>query len=100
MVETLQSQLQFVRDVQSVDTSGVEPLRSVRDETEDGINEQKVGLAELQTSLLKEKVIGHTRRPRRAEQMATTPDVGFWEPLTSASRRAGSFFVVHSRRNV
>src|SRR3954454_3409908 len=33
MLKTLHSQLHFVRDIQSVDTEGVEPLQSIRDET-------------------------------------------------------------------
>ena len=39
MLSTLSSQLHFVKDIQSVDTTGVEPLRSLRDETAEGEKE-------------------------------------------------------------
>ena len=39
MISELQSQLQFVRAIQEVDTDGVEPLVALRDETEEGEKE-------------------------------------------------------------
>ncbi|KAI1118173.1 hypothetical protein F5Y14DRAFT_300173 [Nemania sp. NC0429] len=65
MLATLSSQLRFVRAIQSVDTSGVAPLRAIRDETALGLREQTVGLAELRDALESEVVVGHARRPRR-----------------------------------
>ena len=99
MVETLQSQLQFVKDVQSVDTTDVEPLRSIRDETQAGLDQQTIGLANLQAALSQESVTGHKQRPRRPRQAAMTSDAEAWNPLASASRTAGNYFVVRSRRD-
>ncbi|KAI1428042.1 hypothetical protein F5Y12DRAFT_104714 [Xylaria sp. FL1777] len=65
MLATLSSQLHFVRAIQGVDTTGVAPLRAIRDETAAGLREQTVGLAELREALEAEDVVGHARRPRR-----------------------------------
>lgn len=68
MLATLSSQLHFVRAIQEVDTSGVAPLRAIRDETALGLREQTIGLAELRDALESEVVVGHARRPRRRRQ--------------------------------
>lgn len=66
MLKTLHTQLHFVRDIQSVDTEGVEPLQSIRDETTQGIKEATIELGTLEGAL-KEEVLGkRNRRPRRA----------------------------------
>ncbi|KAI1297391.1 hypothetical protein F5Y03DRAFT_283508 [Xylaria venustula] len=67
MLATLSSQLHFVRAIQSVDTTGVAPLRAIRDETAAGLREQTVGLEELRHALEAEDVVGHARRPRRRQ---------------------------------
>ncbi|KAK1459358.1 hypothetical protein CMEL01_02357 [Colletotrichum melonis] len=99
MLRTLHSQLHFVRDVQSVDTTGVEPLRSLRDETTEGVAEATIGLQELQNALGKEIRFGHKRRPKRlrGEKVETT-GVEDWNPLETASRTAGKYFVVQSSK--
>jgi len=96
MAKTLQSQLHFVKDVQGVDTGGIEPLRSIRDETQVGLDEQTVGLKELQTALAQERAVGHKRRPRRLKQI-TLPETQNWEPLASTSQKAGGYFIVRSK---
>ncbi|KAI0974789.1 hypothetical protein F4678DRAFT_350907 [Xylaria arbuscula] len=65
MLATLSSQLHFVRAIQGVDTTGVAPLRAIRDETTAGLREQTVGLEELRHALEAEDIVGHARRPRR-----------------------------------
>ncbi|KAI8624014.1 hypothetical protein F5Y19DRAFT_339902 [Xylariaceae sp. FL1651] len=65
MLSTLSSQLHFVRSIQGVDTTGVSPLRVIRDETAHGLAEQTIGLAELRDALDMEDIVGHARRPRR-----------------------------------
>jgi hypothetical protein len=47
-----------------VDTAGVKPLQSIRDETEAGVKESAVSLASLELELDMEEVAGHSRRIR------------------------------------
>ncbi|KZL79833.1 duf726 domain protein [Colletotrichum incanum] len=99
MLRTLHSQLHFVRDVQSVDTTGVEPLRSLRDETTEGVAEAAIGLQELQDALSKEIRFGHKKRPKRVRgERIDARGVENWDPLKTASRTAGKYFVVQSKK--
>ncbi|EHK49032.1 hypothetical protein TRIATDRAFT_180264, partial [Trichoderma atroviride IMI 206040] len=95
MIETLQSQLQFARAVQRVDTSGVEPLRAIRDETEAATKENTIGLDDLKDALAKEALVGHYQRPRRVKEQIQS-DAENWDALATASRKAGKYFVVES----
>ena len=109
MLSTLASQLHFVRQMQSVDTTGVEPLRSLRDETAEGEKEQTLGLEALKEALDGEEVRGewHKRvRRRRAgggERMETgggrSADAE-WDPLSTAGKKVGRFFVVEGGKEV
>lgn len=65
MLRTLRTQLHFVRDVQSVATGGVAPLRAIRDETSAGAAEATVTADSLREALARESVMGYRRRPRR-----------------------------------
>jgi Asp-tRNA(Asn)/Glu-tRNA(Gln) amidotransferase C subunit len=98
MIKTLQSQLHFVRDIQSVETAGVEPLRSIRDETQRALDEATIGLDDLEEALAKEVKVGHNQRPKRLKEVQVdTAGVEDWEPLRTASRTAGGqYFVVKS----
>ena len=98
MAATLRSQLQFVRDVQSVDTTGTRPLRSIRDETAEGLRRQTIGLEQLKGGLSLENVVGRMKRPRRAKDVIASSEVDGWDPLRSASRKAGRYFVVRSQK--
>ncbi|KAK9797936.1 putative Glutamyl-tRNA(Gln) amidotransferase subunit F, mitochondrial [Seiridium cardinale] len=99
LLNTLRSQLHFVRNIQSIDTTGVEPLVSIRDETSQGVQEQTVGLDALKEALGREDVIGHNKRPRRRreegkkEQIKGVED---WDVLKGASEKVGRYFVVRS----
>ncbi|KAL6910370.1 hypothetical protein GGI43DRAFT_9074 [Trichoderma evansii] len=95
MIETLQSQLQFARAVQRVDTKGVEPLRAIRDETEAAVRENTIGLDDLKDTLAKEALVGHYQRPRRVKEQIQS-DAENWDALATASRKAGKYFVVES----
>ncbi|RKU42919.1 hypothetical protein DL546_002983 [Coniochaeta pulveracea] len=95
MISVLQSQLAFVRDVQSVKTDGVEPLQSIRDETEEGLREATIGLETLREALASETVFGRRKRRRRQRSVQRKEELG-WDPLETASRRTGRFFVVKS----
>lgn len=123
MLATLEAQLGFVRAVRAVDTSGVAPLRAIRDETAAGRRGQAVGVAALRAVLEgEEEVVGHARRPRRRrdrrgqqkQQPGAVGAVGAgkpyiddagntdhneaesWDALGGASETAGRFFVVRS----
>lgn len=95
MITTLQSQLRFVRAVQDVDTKGVEPLRAIRDETDDAVKENTVGLDDLRDALAKETLVGHYQRPRRVKEKVDS-EAEKWDALGTASRKAGRYFVVQS----
>lgn len=101
MINVLQSQLSFVRDIQSVDTEGIEPLRSIRDETDEGMSEATIGVEQLRQALSEEVFSGRTRRPRRQNMTSgkSEEDVRTegWDPLETAAKRAGRFFVVQSK---
>ncbi|KAF4450970.1 hypothetical protein F53441_5961 [Fusarium austroafricanum] len=98
MINTLQSQLQFVRVVQRVDTTGVEPLRAIRDETPEARQQMTIGLADLQEALDKEVRIGHYQRARRVREKIDSK-AEKWDALNTASKTAGRYFVVESGKN-
>jgi Asp-tRNA(Asn)/Glu-tRNA(Gln) amidotransferase C subunit len=99
MIHTLESQLHFVQAIQSVDTAGVEPLRSVRDETERGQKEHEYNLASMKAELDKEEVVGHSRRIRRKITPETRSGVvSDWDPLALAPKKFGRFIAVETGR--
>lgn len=97
--------MSLVRELQSVDTSGVEPLRAISDETEEGMRERTIGLSELREALDQEVVFGFRKRPRRirneADGEAAARPEGEWDPLATAPRRGGPggrYFIVETER--
>jgi len=103
MLKTLHSQLHFLRDIQTVDTEGIEPLRSIRDETEGGIEEATIGLdtLEIREALSKEEFKGRNRRPRRKRvDVVDTRGEEDWDVTSTAGRveemAGGKYFVVRS----
>ena len=102
MIATLQSQLHFVRAIQRVDTTGVEPLRAIRDETRDGLAEATIGLDTdaVRAALGAEEFLGHCRRPRRRRDVpagADTKEAEDWDALGTASQTVGRYFVVRMK---
>jgi Asp-tRNA(Asn)/Glu-tRNA(Gln) amidotransferase C subunit len=97
MISTLQSQLHFVRAIQRVDTTGVEPLQAIRDETEAGRKEATISLEDLKDILDKETLVGHYKRPRRVKEELESESEQ-WDPLSTASRKAGKYFVVDAAK--
>lgn len=93
MLAELRAQLHFVRRIQAVDTTGVEPLRRIADETDTST----IGLEALRGALEREVVVGRWhKRIRRVEE---PPDersraAEEWDVLGQAPKRAGRFFVV------
>lgn len=99
MLDTLAAQLHFVGKIQEVDTTGVEPLRAIRDETAAAEEEQTITLATLAEALESEKVIGtYHKRIQRDTTPLDAKDAEDWDVLGSAERKAGKYFVVDSER--
>lgn len=98
LLETLESQIHFVKQVQHVDTTRVEPLRSIRDETDQAVKESTIGLDDLREAMAKERVVGRSRRIHRIQ---TDKDANLepeWDgnALGYASKTVGEFFVVQT----
>lgn len=80
MLATLQTQLHFVRDIQTVDTTGIEPLHVIRDETVetvDKIVQARKGV--LNKALAAETRVGFHARPRRVPGGATSSQSAPWQ---------------------
>ncbi|PFH61425.1 hypothetical protein XA68_17411 [Ophiocordyceps unilateralis] len=93
MIVTLESQLRFVRAVQSIDTTGVEPLCRIGDETPEGVAERTIKLSDLRSALDNEVPVGHHKRSTR-DRSKTHSESEDWDVLAAASRKAGRYFVV------
>jgi Asp-tRNA(Asn)/Glu-tRNA(Gln) amidotransferase C subunit len=103
MLATLHSQLHFVQDIQKVNTDGVKPLQSIRDETVTGTKEMTISMESLKEAFSKEEIKGRNRRPRRRRNDTSanrTQGVEDWDSLSTATdiieRGGGRYFVVRS----
>ena len=94
MLSTLSSQLHFVKEIQKVDTTGVEPLQSLRDETAAGEKEAELGLEAMKDALALEEVRGrhHKRIRRRNGERVQKEDE--WDVLGTAGKIVGRFLLV------
>jgi len=94
MLKTLSSQLHFVKEIQKADTTGVEPLQSLRDETAEGEQNAELGLEALKEALAAEDVRGkfHPRIRRRRDRVEVKKDE--WNVLGTAGKKTGRYFVV------
>ncbi|KAK5684436.1 hypothetical protein LTS10_004304 [Elasticomyces elasticus] len=100
MLATLTSQLHFVKEIQRVDTSGLEPLRSLRDETMQGEDEAELGMEALKGALDMEETRGtHHKRIRRKRGVRLPVEGEQWDPLGTATKKTGRFFVVEGGKN-
>ena len=100
---TLRAQLRFVRAVRAVDTDGVEPLRTIGDETAAGLREAAVTTRTeaVRAALAEEEAHGRWKRPRRRprqqqQQQQKVEEEGGWDVLGCAAEKAGRYFVVRS----
>ena len=107
MLKTLRSQLHFVMEIQSVDTTGVKPMSAIREETEEAKAEMTIGLDTLKGELGYEEIRGRMKRPRRVDdgfgliEGISRRDVGVkWKPLDGAPRTYGKYFVVETEGKV
>ncbi|KAH8599349.1 hypothetical protein B0O99DRAFT_483809, partial [Bisporella sp. PMI_857] len=102
MLDTLHTQLHFVRDIQGVNTEGIEPLQSIRDETEEGIEAATIGLEDLKEALEQEVFEGRMQRPRRKRGGGEVEKGGVedWDVLGAAEDKVetpmGRYFVVRN----
>lgn len=98
MLRDLKAQLHFVKAIQQVDATGVEPLRTIRDETAEAERENEITLESMREALASEEVVGkfHKRIRRRhvvSEEMRKAEE---WDVLGQASKKVGRYFVVES----
>lgn len=95
MISTLSAQLHFVREIQKVDTTGVRPLQSLRDETQEGVQELEIGMKELEDAFAQEELRGkYHERIRRRQHTSTQSSQADWDVLGTAGKRSGKMFVV------
>jgi Asp-tRNA(Asn)/Glu-tRNA(Gln) amidotransferase C subunit len=102
MLKTLETQLHFVREIQKVDTVGVEPLVSIRDETPEAREEDTITLADLQEDLDAEEKVGTSGRVKRvARDDPEAKKAENWGLFKMAEgKMAGRFFVVRKQKEV
>lgn len=99
MLKTLHSQLHFVKEIQKVDTEGVEPLVAIRDETEEARFENTIGLETLEEAFANEETKGRNQRPRRRrDAVVDTKGAEDWDALGTAGRTSGKYFIVNSSK--
>ncbi|KAK4130910.1 hypothetical protein BT67DRAFT_389656, partial [Trichocladium antarcticum] len=108
ILATLHAQLHFVQSIRTVDTAGVPPLHSIRDETAAGLAEATISTATLRDALAAEETYGKHRRPRRRQGQGQPRKGGAgdaakgiegvedWDVLGNAGQKAGRYFVVRS----
>lgn len=70
MLATLRAQVHFVKEIQKVDTSGVEPLVSIRDETRDHIWSSMMTEEKLAQYFVQEDKVGVNGTVRRQKDNA------------------------------
>ena len=101
MIADLQSQLQFVRAVQGIDTKGVEPLVALRDETEQGEEEGTIGLERMRGELEKEEVVGMRGRivRRKGVEVKGEDEGRGVDLLAQAPKRLGRYVVVDTAKD-
>lgn len=102
MLKTLETQLHFVREIQKVDTTGVEPLVSIRDETVEAKEENTITLADLQDELDAEEKIGRNGRVKRVpREDLKARKAENWDLFKMAEGKTmGRFFVVRKQKEV
>ncbi|KAL9620616.1 MAG: hypothetical protein Q9160_004870 [Pyrenula sp. 1 TL-2023] len=99
MLDVLQAQIHFVKEIQKVDTTNVAPLVALRDESPAAIAENTIGLDDLKDAFAQEKPVGRNGRIKRQRtQKVPTPAAQTWNPLEMASKTAGRYFVVQKQK--
>jgi hypothetical protein len=110
LLQTLRDQVHFLSSIRAVDTTGIEPLITIRDETNEGIAARTIGLDDLKPWLDLEKVDRNgTVRRRKIERERILSKDGEgkesrgnrgeskeWDPFLNKMDNNG---VKHARRN-
>ncbi|KAI4126536.1 MAG: hypothetical protein LQ338_003692 [Usnochroma carphineum] len=104
MLKDLQSQLQFVRAIQNIDIpESVQPLQSIRDETEEAMREHEFTVESLAGEFGKEEVVGKRGRIRRRKRDEKEQRDGKgreeWNPWKLAPRTVGRYVAVDTARD-
>lgn len=101
MMKDLEAQLRFVQAVQKVDTEGVEPLQSIRDETKKGERENMVTVKSLKAEFEKEVVVGKRGRIIKRKHLPPIDEERLenWDPLAQAPRRLEKYFMVETEKD-
>ena len=107
LLRDLRNQIHFVKQIQRVNTQGVEPLVAIRDETPEHIESSTVRLEDLKPWLDQEEKVGRaefvrSRRPRdvKVGEMDWDPfEMGVGSEAGSG-RRHGRYFVVKKARKL
>lgn len=96
MLRDLKSQLHFVKEIQKVDVTGIEPLQSIKDETAAAEKESEINMETLQDALKQEEVVGRYHKRIRRKQGPTYAGKGVedWDVLGQAPKKVGRYFVV------
>ena len=98
MMEDLEAQLRFVQAVQRVDTKGVKPLQSIRDETIKGQKLSAFTVKSLKAEFDKEMVVGKRGRIIKRKNLPPVDEERLtnWDPLAQAPKRLERYFVVET----
>ncbi|KAL8792353.1 MAG: hypothetical protein Q9195_005056 [Heterodermia aff. obscurata] len=96
MLKDLESQLQFVRAIQGVDTDGVEPLVSLRDETVETAKENEITLDTLKEDFAQETVTGIRGRITRSDR-TEKEDAENWDALACAPKTVGRYIALDNK---
>lgn len=84
-----------------MDTTGIAPLQSIRDESAEAVEENTIGLEHLKEALSKERVSGRRNRIQRIEvERNERPDGNAWDgnALGYTSKIKGPYFVVETNK--
>lgn len=104
MLRTLEAQIHFVNAIQDVETTGVAPLRAIRDESREAMQESTIGSDTLKEALAKEETVGRRNQIRRLKP--TSSDNGKYhiereqwdgDALKYATKTSGKFFIVEKQ---
>ncbi|RMY37770.1 hypothetical protein D0865_13268 [Hortaea werneckii] len=87
------------QNIQAVDTTGIEPLRSLRDETAHGEAQAEPGVEALKEALEKESVRGKYHKRIRRNKDVAEKKTRDWDPLATAHKKVGRFFVVEGEKS-
>jgi aspartyl/glutamyl-tRNA(Asn/Gln) amidotransferase C subunit len=98
MIETLQAQLHFVQAIQKVNTTGIEPLSALRDETENARRENEFTIESLREEFEKEEVVGFAKRIKRKDTSQTIVGETV-DALKSAPKKLGRYIVVNTKKS-